>query len=1429
LFGRVIININTIQERGLKSLTKRNVLDIFSFREGNEKLKRRVKIMCRKKLHLLNFAFQPVLALLLAVLISGTAWSDNGGDKQGDGPPVDSPKIKMPGQTHAMSGNAISFRTDTHPELDFYQPCNGGDNEINFPIAVTGVNGAIKSAQLALAVWDVDFDCGSACNGFCERDTVFINGNQLTAPVSYLTGANNQWSSVSFNVDPSWINKEGENTIQILIDTLGYGCWCVSCDWGELSLEVENGPTIKEIKITPENLMTTHDVSFEAVINEVTGFEILGVDWVITDVKKGAVDSVKNDANPYTFKPAVGTHGKKEVSCTLKFKNTSTGVLGNDQKEKEFKLFFEKDALTDPTNAKSEPNWFKYWKAEEAVPGMDVAVYDPECEAGKICYGAYDPSTGILYLRSGASGQHYNSAIELNTFFGTESFGGPSVTGIDCAAEVIAHENYHRWVADQWQSGGQFEGKEDSDNGSCTGCNDRLPDDYETDTSHTLNDDTDTYDIETKKGIASYKTYGDQEYMAMRAGNGSRGTPENDWANPGKQATTQNAGVGAHCGGGGAWSIIAMPLNIFFSPVLQGFTGNYTDTPIDTNSNTFYDFLTISAGLNIDVPGDYTVYGMLKDTNGNFVCSVSQGINFVVGQYAIDLNFDGRLIYHSFSNGPYNLSIKLLNGFGDEVDALDNIYATAAYNHMNFEGAQITFTGNYSDTPADTNGDNVYETLTVNIGVMAAITETYKISGYLYDGTGKAVVYANTTVSMGSGSTNVALVFDGLPIGFNGKNGPYTLSGLAVHDVADKLLNQINEAHATGAYDYISFKPASASFRNAFSDAGVDTDTPANGKYNKLNIDVGITVNVAGLYTLFGILYDNDNKVIESTSANAMLNIGDGIMTLEFNGQLIYKNRVDGPYMLKLLKLYKDGTLIDLAGYAYTTKMYSYTDFEPPPVFLTGNYSDNGVDVNADGVFDYLDIMVEVFVQTPATHAINGRIMDKLGREIAWASATQYINANTPTQILLRYDAQAIYTNGVNGPYYLRDVYVYNMADTSKYDSLYDAYTTKSIWRFVADADDDGIADQNDNCPFVMNADQKDFDNDGIGDACDNCPNAINADQKDSDNDGIGDACDNCPTKMNSDQTDTDGDGIGDACDNCPTKMNSDQTDTDGDGIGDACDNCPTKMNSDQTDTDGDGVGDVCDNCPADPKKIDPGLCGCGVIDIPGCGHGGGGGGGGGGGTPVTTTSAATSSVITTTTTSVPQPPPPNAECLSVAPAVVDAGATVDVTVTVQNIDLTQVSDVNAMFGCTGITVNKVTVKSATQITVNITAAEDATQCTGNVTVADGSGAINIVCENKFTVNPTPPCTLSVSPGTFVNGVMLPRIKIFTITSTNSNWGSTSAVKIQGINLFIPLSRSKNEIRGLALVPSKMRLPAGSKTVTVTTGNEMCTGSLTIE
>ncbi|MDT0603870.1 extracellular catalytic domain type 1 short-chain-length polyhydroxyalkanoate depolymerase [Thalassotalea castellviae] len=124
------------------------------------------------------------------------------------------------------------------------------------------------------------------------------------------------------------------------------------------------------------------------------------------------------------------------------------------------------------------------------------------------------------------------------------------------------------------------------------------------------------------------------------------------------------------------------------------------------------------------------------------------------------------------------------------------------------------------------------------------------------------------------------------------------------------------------------------------------------------------------------------------------------------------------------------------------------------------------------------------------------------------------------------------------------------------------------------DSDNDGVADNVDNCPAVANADQADNDNDGIGNVCDSTPNG---EPTDSDNDGVADNVDNCPAVANADQADNDNDGIGNVCDSTP---NGEPTDSDNDGVADNVDNCPAVANADQADNDNDGIGNVCDSTP---------------------------------------------------------------------------------------------------------------------------------------------------------------------------------------------------------------------------------------------------------
>jgi outer membrane protein OmpA-like peptidoglycan-associated protein len=199
------------------------------------------------------------------------------------------------------------------------------------------------------------------------------------------------------------------------------------------------------------------------------------------------------------------------------------------------------------------------------------------------------------------------------------------------------------------------------------------------------------------------------------------------------------------------------------------------------------------------------------------------------------------------------------------------------------------------------------------------------------------------------------------------------------------------------------------------------------------------------------------------------------------------------------------------------------------------------------------------------------------------------------------------------------------------------------------DDDDDGIANEKDNCPLL--AEDKDGfqdedgcpddDNDGDlrEDAIDKCPNEKEdidgfededgCPEYDNDNDGVKDADDRCPTAKEDglsdgqfktdgcpiNMTDSDGDGVMDNVDQCPVDAEDadgfedwdgcPEMDNDKDGIADVDDKCPICMEDNdgfddvdgcpEIDNDGDGIMDADDKCPNEMENIN------GVKDDDGC------------------------------------------------------------------------------------------------------------------------------------------------------------------------------------------------------------------------------------
>ncbi|RLF35985.1 MAG: hypothetical protein DRN03_04260, partial [Thermoplasmata archaeon] len=471
-------------------------------------------------------------------------------------------------------------------------------------------------------------------------------------------------------------------------------------------------------------------------------------------------------------------------------------------------------------------------------------------------------------------------------------------------------------------------------------------------------------------------------------------------------------------------------------------TGNYTDYGVDVDGDGLYDYLTIEVEVNVTSEGNYSLEGQLNDLIHSGVEWEMNSSHLDVGIQRIKLNFDGVTIRKQEINGPYsisNLTLYYESERGLSQFMFNKSYITSEYNYTDFQIPHIAFTGIFLDYGIDTDGDALYDYLTVEVEVNTTAAGSYHIIGWLHDSGGNPITWANNSMYLGPGIHTIPLNFDGLTIYRQKINGPYNIGYIVLRDDDYREIDSLYDAYNTSSYSYKNFERPLAEFTGVYSDYGLDTD--GDGLYNYLVIEVGVNITNAGIYSIEGWLYDSDQNYIIWANNSTYLDVGSQLVTLDFDGIIIYRHGVDGPYNLSYIALYdENGTLIDAQTDAYVTFPYNYSDFSSPNAFLSDVYSDYGTDTNGDGLYESLTIDVGVNVVVAGNYTLTGWLYDSDGSEIVQASNYTYLNPGNQL-ILLNFDGMAIYEHGVNGTYNLSYLTLYDengtMADYRSY-----AYTT---------------------------------------------------------------------------------------------------------------------------------------------------------------------------------------------------------------------------------------------------------------------------------------------------------------------------------------------------------------------------------------------------
>ena len=122
---------------------------------------------------------------------------------------------------------------------------------------------------------------------------------------------------------------------------------------------------------------------------------------------------------------------------------------------------------------------------------------------------------------------------------------------------------------------------------------------------------------------------------------------------------------------------------------LASLTGDFSDKGIDINGDGLLDYLNIDVGVNVVVPGEYSLYGFLFDMENKGIVWSADHRAFSDGNHTMQLAFDGKTIEKSRLNGPYRLGNISLNWGSASMGLihcgrLDDAYTTAYYNASDF-------------------------------------------------------------------------------------------------------------------------------------------------------------------------------------------------------------------------------------------------------------------------------------------------------------------------------------------------------------------------------------------------------------------------------------------------------------------------------------------------------------------------------------------------------------------------------------------------------------------------------------------------------------------------------------------------------------------------------------------------------------------------
>ena len=235
------------------------------------------------------------------------------------------------------------------------------------------------------------------------------------------------------------------------------------------------------------------------------------------------------------------------------------------------------------------------------------------------------------------------------------------------------------------------------------------------------------------------------------------------------------------------------------------------------------------------------------------------------------------------------------------------------------------------DHGVDLDDNGMFDELVLDVEITSSEAGKYRIGGLLQAGENplsedmlieENIFRADSNINLIKGTQTVQVSFDGLEIGDNRVNGPFTVQALWVKQsnpggvpiaLSDTLAYQ-TYTYQTSPYKATDFKVTPALISDNFSHSEIDGNN--NGLYDAVQVDIGLDIYKSGPFQVEGDLHDGQGNYIGNASWT-----GTGDMA----SLLFDIAETQPPYTLENLKLIdQQGPLLDSRYY----RAYEINDFD---------------------------------------------------------------------------------------------------------------------------------------------------------------------------------------------------------------------------------------------------------------------------------------------------------------------------------------------------------------------------------------------------------------------------------------------------------------------------------------------------------------------